>query len=87
MFKCSACGKEFDAGATIRGTRVYCTECEDEYTDLVSDIAFKSLKKTGQEIDEIDRLVEQNKEKFEKFKVPISRIKMEAAEMVMRLKK
>jgi len=87
MFKCSVCGKEFESGATIRGTRVFCPECEDEYTDLLNEVVFNSLKKPGQEIEEIDTLVDNNKAKFDKFKIPISSIKMEAAGMVMRFRR
>jgi CRISPR/Cas system-associated protein Cas10 (large subunit of type III CRISPR-Cas system) len=86
VYKCSVCGNEFEVGAVIRGIRIHCPECEDEYQEFVNDVAFQSLKKPGQEIDEIDRLVDQNLDRIQKFKMPISSIKMEAVGVMMRVK-
>ena len=68
-WKCSVCGKEFNAGATIIRNKILCPDCSEEFDELIESYVVKYLeaKLTGRTPKPLDQYLTANANKLKKF--------------------
>ena len=84
-YTCSICGRKFDRGATIIGTKVLCPDCGEEYDELIAEMIYDVLSeylKNGK-ID-VESVLNKHKDKLKKFEKMKNRIKVMVIREVLR---
>jgi len=85
VFRCSACGREFESGATIVDGVVLCPDCARKLDDIIDNCVYEQVVKmvNGEKMD-IDSCIERHSDEIKRLGLRPARVKLIVLSHVLR---